>query len=1307
MMILVLMLLAHSTRVFSMVEPLVLTGVSTSTDTSQTTYIGSNLNSVSTMSIEKSDFTPKHLSMVLTLQSAGQTAKLLLFDKTGTLHLSYNSLVMQSAQAMGFSSDGQLYLFDKLESSYGIYSIQFSSGVFSVNVLQSVVAGGISVPGRASTAFADSAAGSIFVWGTDASKMIYKVDTSTPYTISFSTMNINQLRSAYGMFEQTSDMLIVGMLGTINLAYFKKTVLKIDFTLSRDCEAVAGTTDDLDSNTMFERWICSASNPLVRFDLTNRNSLTRTSPDISLPDTSYTRVHNIGKYRYLALLTTSSSSVRRLQLVYKSNFTLMTHSVLTINQFVVDYSNLGFEMVYDKLYFGLVATSGSNSNFHSYRLELDRCKTRVSGTCTECDLDWYLAPDNTCISQLDFPANSGWDPVSQTVKPCSQSTCIGCLIDYRLCTNCDQLQSTYLNISSSSCVIKLIQDGWGFKSGVTKRCTLANCAKCHEDFDTCTECVADYEFTGLVCRSIGCGAECSLCQMISSVATCKQCNPSHQLFENQCIPTTVNLSLEQVDNTLRFTLGKTPHNDQLKQKLIISIDLLDEYKSRINSISSFTLELDLSLGILYIQTAEPQEAPDRFYLSISSQPWIFIPEQNIGVQGFNRSFRMTKKSYQKLIESAGSKGEQMSSFSDIQTNSAATGSVLLLAASLDPSGILIRLIQSMKMQSRLWYININYGDRLDRFLFNLEKSAKNDTATWTEYQKIMHSYRGKLSQRTISFSLYSLQFYQYLVSWIGLGAVYVITRLRKLTKWQLIAVYYFMKFRLIIFNSILIDFVWKIAHVLLHARDVSAWDYTILVVVLCGMLVDSSHIFFKTYENRVWLEYHRKKFSPNKDRLTFFQTNSKDSKPMIDHSRTYSTIFSNLHILFQTSSLMNDQKEVYGQIVFRVRYLYQIGKTVLYQLLILSCQYCTATALALMFSIEICYICLVIVCYTRRRHLKNSFFLVMELSQPVLLFFYLFMCLLIYVKSSIPEVYQDLGIWLVIISCIVEYVLLVVFVCVTAYIFCKNKRSQKSLSKGTVGSNWLFISYLDPQSPQGSLQRDIETMNKKEHSIQESPRVLRKNQPAIEAKVIEYIPQADTAGLTRELKAEEFSQQIHSQSILKIDTKESIFSRPISHNQFITVKTRGSLKITPTPLSALGRLNHRGSFFNKMHHRSTQETPEEDKQTPDEMSLGFETKQDEPQQTSNEASDHKLAEEPKDRDEPELSETPTMPKKNPLAPIVPSKFPLHKKIVKIVHHTGLDGEPTTNQDMNTRPPMRITEAGGLCDADEIQSIDIG
>ena len=1311
MIILALSLLVHFGRVLSLVDPLLLTGVSTNTDTTYATFVGSNLNSVSTLAIQKSEFSPNYLSVVLALQAAGQAAQLRLFDKSGALHLNSNVFVMQSVQSMAFATNSRIFLFDRLENSFGVYEIQFGAGVFSMNELLSVVAGSSNVPGKASAVFSDSLAGCIFVWGTDAAKQIFKVETGSPFTASSSTSNINALRSAYGMFEQTADMLVAGMLNTLNLAYFKKTSLKIDFTLTRDCQAVAGTTDDEDSNVMIERWVCSANNPLVKFDLSNRNALTRTSPDISLPDTSYTRVHNIGKYRYLALLTTASFAVRRLQLVYKSNFTLATHAQLTINQFVVDQSNLGFEVQYDMLYFGLVATSASNSNFHSYRLEMDRCRTRVSGVCTECDLNWYLAPDNSCISQADFPANSGWDPVSKTVKPCAQSTCISCLADYRLCSKCDPLQNAFLNLSSSACVVKHIQDGWGFKSGTTQQCTQTDCAKCHEDFDVCTECAAFYELSGIVCRSIGCGAGCSLCEVAASTGTCRECSPSYRLFGNQCIFTAVTLSIAQVGSSLRFSVSKSSYIDQIKDKLAVSIDLLDDSQSLLHSVSSFTIGLDASFGSLIIELEEPQDSPNLYRLSIRSQEWIFVPEQNVGVNGFNQTFRMIKTGYQKMIEAAGDRGQQLSTFSDIQTNSAATSSVVLLLASLDPSGLLIRLIQSMKMQSRLWYINISYGERLHSFLFNLEKSSKSDAKSRAEYQAKMSSYRGKLSRRTINLSLYGLQFYQYLVGWVGLGAIFVATRFRKLPKWGLIAVYYFMKFRLIVFNSILIDFVWTIGHLLLHARRISAWDSITLFAVLCGILADCSQIFYYTYDNKVWLEYFNRKFNPNHPRQAF-NRNTRDSKPMIDYKTTYSNIFSNHHILFQTASLLNNRKVVYGGSLFRVRYLYQVGKIILYQLLILSCQYCTLTALCLMFSLEICYICLVLGCYARHHHLKHMFFLSMELSQPLLLFLYLLMCLVIYSKVSPPEVYQDMGIWLVIVSCIVEYFLLVAFVCVTVYVFCKNKKSQKSHSKApsTAGSNWLFISYLEPPSPHCTSQPENERIIKRENSIPDSQRLQDLESFKPEAK-LEYIPKIEEISRLQGNGVEELTPQYHSDSNQKKSGLVSIFPRLIHPKPFHAVKSRGSLKATPPALESLSRALHRGSLFSKSPGTTSQARSKRAEEHLEQIEIDFDTKQDEPHDPNlavHFASEPKLEEEQEYKDNFEPSETPTMPHKNHLSPKVPSKFPLHKKILVKRFETETRGVAlTTTQDPPRMPPTAVLETGDLHGADEIQSIDIG
>ena len=108
----------------------------------------------------------------------------------------------------------------------------------------------------------------------------------------------------------------------------------------------------------------------------------------------------------------------------------------------------------------------------------------------------------------------------------------------------------------------------------------------------------------------------------------------------------------------------------------------------------------------------------------------------------------------------------------------------------------------------------------------------------------------------------------------------------------------------------------------------------------------------------------------------------------------------------------------------------------------------------------------------------------MEISQSVLLAMFLIICLCLHAKGFdeiIPEIYQDAGIWIVIASCVAEYLLLLTYIGVAAYDFFKNRKHRNEAEKMV---NNGFIKYgkrivekkEDSKNISGSSPCDVDTL---------------------------------------------------------------------------------------------------------------------------------------------------------------------------------------------------------------------------------------
>jgi hypothetical protein len=119
------------------------------------------------------------------------------------------------------------------------------------------------------------------------------------------------------------------------------------------------------------------------------------------------------------------------------------------------------------------------------------------------------------------------------------------------------------------------------------------------------------------------------------------------------------------------------------------------------------------------------------------------------------------------------------------------------------------------------------------------------------------------------------------------------------------------------------------------------------------------------------------------------------------------------------------------------------------QLTILSCQYANTLGLTVLLLIELSRLFATIYAYLKYKYLKNIICLLMEVSQRFGLVLFFVNALLISPKrfdELILDFYQDAGIWIVIASCVAEYLLLLTYIGVAIFEFVKNRKMMKKLN---------------------------------------------------------------------------------------------------------------------------------------------------------------------------------------------------------------------------------------------------------------------
>jgi len=120
-----------------------------------------------------------------------------------------------------------------------------------------------------------------------------------------------------------------------------------------------------------------------------------------------------------------------------------------------------------------------------------------------------------------------------------------------------------------------------------------------------------------------------------------------------------------------------------------------------------------------------------------------------------------------------------------------------------------------------------------------------------------------------------------------------------------------------------------------------------------------------------------------------------------------------------------------------------------YNCAVVACQYSVRLGVGIMLWVEVVKLAQVGYCYIKYKYLKNIICLLMEVSQSFALALFLVICFIISPKrfdEIIMDFYQDAGIWIVIASCVAEYLLLITYIAVAAYEYFKN-------NLGSISSN--------------------------------------------------------------------------------------------------------------------------------------------------------------------------------------------------------------------------------------------------------------
>jgi len=327
--------------------------------------------------------------------------------------------------------------------------------------------------------------------------------------------------------------------------------------------------------------------------------------------------------------------------------------------------------------------------------------------CTGCDMskDYFLSRDNPadCIYVTTIPNGFGGNRENGRVEFCEQSQCLLCQYDTTICTKCDLKKDYYIEANTCfSYVLSPNRFGIDRKTGELADCAVAHCLVCQKDNSVCTDCdyMDGYYLEGNVCQKADTGLLLSL-------------NPRK--------PTNVDLSL------ILTTVITLLFYQKLTEVLKMSFQFISVSSSSTVELGHSTMMTPLEQGV-QIDITLSEFPPEKYYTVIARTQKamnVTLSDRLIRVGGTNGTFPLTLAASQMEVAGAKAQGAAMGA---MMGNNMAITTIIMTAVALDPTGVLMKFNQILKVINKLYFININYGTRLTVFL---AQSLVRLTFLWT------------------------------------------------------------------------------------------------------------------------------------------------------------------------------------------------------------------------------------------------------------------------------------------------------------------------------------------------------------------------------------------------------------------------------------------------------------------------------------------------------------------------------------------------------------------------------------------------
>ena len=990
--------------------------------------------------------------------SSSATIEMKVFDSKGRTVGSAPSVVYCSV--MTIKDNMKMFVASQTTSTiHQVLNMQkdTSSGLYTLTQ------GGYIDMGRYGECAIDEPTGNYIVFASNNST--YRIDSTTlevvgsvMYNVTVESLDIVKIDDMYLICKSSVE---VQFIDPINLEIIVSKPFDENF--------LAYQLDNMNKNYMY---ILTSGNLISKYDIMTNTAdmILLNSLDLS-GDSGPNRMHNLGQHQYLFYVTVNVYPVNVLLINKKTllKYVQSTFSLPELGLMIEKLTTTKNMMIIDDTFvFGVITKSSTQTTpieyfHHLYSILIDRCLTRdiKTNTCLVCQQETYrntILPGSKCLKKEEIPQGYGVESEGSYILKCADRFCTSCIDNYGECNKCQSLRA----FIDGSCVP---QDGYGIDpSGNLSPCNNKNCQTCRDDISKCTLCDASraYVLSNNTC-------------IMHIYYTTSQSNRTAPGVDIS-FTLTSSQKISNIHNYMKATRGiyqiTIYKSDSRGNNRIKSRDT--RYSTTTGRRNESAIVLDISLDYTsitegyYVVEIGLEEGEEEKRVSINESEYILRVYKG---ESSARSFYREK----------GGIPSVMRWVSGIWTTAVNGSSPIVFCTTgalmiFDPQGGVFKITKVFQIANRLYFINIDYGMVQGEFLKSIAiVDVDEPDLGHPQYVYNVRSYRGKLSGIKITLDVISYMRYKIIMYYISWGlklAQLDLMRSDKLARILIYFCFFWNKIHLIVFNLLLVDFLWLAPRTILHSANLGFFKmfmtYLTMIMInidlwyICVHLLDSK-IWDKAYKHYTNLRTLRKSIEANNEKKDAKQgeddhehqprvTNSpvristarrtpltlkqvEEEEREVDYPKTYEGIYFNPHMMNVATSSMRRNPQVYRSLTCRLLSISIWVRLPLIQLSILSCQNSPTLCLLTIGMIEVAMISCTLYAHLKYVQMKIVCLFSVVMSQSILILLFVLNSLLLMYVSNDSIVLQYIGVYTIVSACCIEMALFILYILIEVYYF--------------------------------------------------------------------------------------------------------------------------------------------------------------------------------------------------------------------------------------------------------------------------------